>query len=121
MEWHDRRARDEINQAIRMGLADVDAGRFRPYRTGIELLRAVARVAPRELRWRRGAYEFVADRPAIDLLTGGPDCRTGLDALTAGGDAMLNAWIGSWAADEESFRRERRAILLYPETEEDAA
>jgi uncharacterized protein YbbC (DUF1343 family) len=104
-----------------------DAGGFRPYRAGVELLRAVARVAPRELRWRRGAYEFVADRPAIDLLTGGPECRAALDAIAGGGaaaargEALLGSWIDSWAAGEESFRRERREILLYPETAEGAA
>ncbi len=68
-------------------------------------------MAPRQLAWRRAAYEFVSDRPAIDLLTGGPECRT---ALAAGGGA-LDAWMGTWPADEESFRRERRGILLYPE------
>ncbi|HEV3455875.1 MAG TPA: DUF1343 domain-containing protein [Thermoanaerobaculia bacterium] len=92
-------------------LVVTDPRRFRSYRTGVELLRAVARLAPRQLVWRRAAYEFVSDRPAIDLLTGGPECRT---ALAAGGGA-LDAWMDTWPADEESFRRERRGILLYPE------
>ncbi|MBV8199902.1 MAG: DUF1343 domain-containing protein [Acidobacteria bacterium] len=94
--------------------------RFRPYRTGVELLRAVARAAPRHLAWRRAAYEFESERPAIDLLTGGPECRAALTAIAAaagdaGGDSALDAWMASWAADEESFRLERRGILLYPE------
>lgn len=89
-----------------------DPCRFRSYRTGVELLRAVAQVAPRQLVWRRAAYEFVADRPAIDLLTGGPECRR---ALAAGDGAALDAWMAGWAADEASFREERRGILLYPE------
>ncbi len=87
-----------------------DAGSFRPYRTGVELLRAVAAVAPAHLAWRREAYEFVADRPAIDLLCGGPWCRDGL----AGGAGGLDAWVASWPADEAAFRQERRPILLYP-------
>lgn len=114
-------------------LVVTDAASFRPYRTGVELLRALARVAPGELRWRRAAYEFVADRPAIDLLTGGSECRAAVEAIAAGhaggaggagaagGEAMLDAWIGSWAGHEESFRRERSEILLYPETAEGAA
>jgi uncharacterized protein YbbC (DUF1343 family) len=103
-------------------LVVTDPDRFRPYRTGVELLRAVARVAPRQLAWRRAAYEFVADRPAIDLLTGGPECRAALEhggpgdaGGGGGGDAALDAWMDGWAADEESFRRERRDVLLYPE------
>lgn len=95
---------------------------FAAYRTGVELLRAVARVAPHRLAWRRNAYEFVADRPAIDLLTGGPRCRTALDAIGAAsagddGGMALDAWIASWAADEETFRQERRGVLLYPDAD----
>jgi uncharacterized protein YbbC (DUF1343 family) len=98
-------------------LVPTDAGHLRPYRTGVELLRAVAQLAPEQLVWRREAYEFVTDRPAIDLLTGGPDCRV---ALAAGGASPgpLDDWIASWAADEESFRDERRDVLLYPESAE---
>ena len=33
----------------------------------------------RPSRWREAPYEFVADRPAIDLLTGGDDFRRALD------------------------------------------
>jgi uncharacterized protein YbbC (DUF1343 family) len=104
-------------------LVVTDARRFSPYRTGIELLRAVARVAPGQLVWRREAYEFVTDRPAIDLLTGGAECRAGLTAgdpstPRAGAPGGLDGWMAGWAADEESFRRERREILLYPEEPE---
>jgi uncharacterized protein YbbC (DUF1343 family) len=81
------------------------------YRTGVELLRAVAETAPGVFAWRREAYEFVADRAAIDLLCGGPWCRAGL-----AGEADLDAWIAGWPADEAAFRAERRPILLYPET-----
>jgi uncharacterized protein YbbC (DUF1343 family) len=104
-------------------LVVTDAGSFRPYRTGVELLRAVARVAPARLVWRRAPYEFVADRPAIDLLTGGPECRAALAELVAGDDGggALDTWMESWTADEESFRQERRDILLYPEPAEPAA
>jgi uncharacterized protein YbbC (DUF1343 family) len=93
-------------------LVVTDPRRFRPYRTGVELLRGVARVAPRQLAWRRAAYEFVTDRPAIDLLTGGPECRA---ALADGGGEALDAWMETWAAGEASFRQERRDVLLYPE------
>ena len=38
-EWESRRDRDEINAAIRKGLADVDAGRHRPADEVMEELR----------------------------------------------------------------------------------
>jgi uncharacterized protein YbbC (DUF1343 family) len=84
---------------------------FQPYRSGVELLRAAAVVAPRQFAWRAAPYEFVSDRPAIDLLTGGTACRA---AVEAGGRGLAE-WIAGWAAGEEQFRSERRAALLYPE------
>ncbi|HVT59367.1 MAG TPA: DUF1343 domain-containing protein [Thermoanaerobaculia bacterium] len=84
---------------------------FRPYRTGVELLRAAAAVGPGRFAWRRAPYEFVGDRPAIDLLTGSAACRAAIDA----GGRGLTDWIAGWTGDEKRFRQERRAALLYPE------
>jgi len=83
---------------------------FRSYRTGIEMLDVVARLGA--LQWRAAPYEFVADIPAIDLLTGGTDCRKALES-----GAGLSEWIATFAAEEEAFRVERREVLLYPEGE----
>ena len=63
-------------------------------------------------RWRQAPYEFVADRPAIDLLTGSDDFRRAIDSEPG---ADLGAWIETFAADEQEFREEREEILLYPE------
>jgi uncharacterized protein YbbC (DUF1343 family) len=92
-----------------------DRRAFRPYRTGIELLAAFREAAPAVFAWREAAYEFVADRPALDLLTGGEACRRALESGRG-----LTDWIASWAADEETFREERRGVLLYPEEPEEA-
>ena len=83
-----------------------------PYRLGIEVLIALKSVAPEAFRWRAAPYEVVADRPAIDHLTGGDDFRRGLDG-DGGGD--LAGWLATFAADENAFRTEREEILLYPE------
>lgn len=93
-----------------------DADAFQSYRTGIELLDAVIRLAPEVFTWRDAPYEFVADRPAIDLLTGGSEARHVLES----GEGLQD-WIATWAADEARFREERRDILLYPETDSEAA
>ena len=86
-----------------------DEAVFPTYRAGVELLRAIHELAPETLRWRAAPYEFVADRPAIDLLTGGDDFRTRLEG---GGD--VGAWIAGWRDDEEAFLEERAPALLYP-------
>ena len=91
-------------------LVVTDPHRFRSYRAGVELLNAVRGLAPDVFAWRSAPYEFVTDRPAIDLLTGDTACR---EAIESG--QGLEDWFATWAAGEESFREERRQILLYPE------
>ena len=44
IEWDSRRNRDDINAAIREGLADVDAGRTRPANEVTEELRKKHRI-----------------------------------------------------------------------------
>jgi uncharacterized protein YbbC (DUF1343 family) len=85
---------------------------FRPYATGVHLLRACAQSGQRQFAWRAAPYEFVSDRPAIDLLTGGPACRA---AVESAGTGPLDDWMAGWSSDEARFRAERRAVLLYPE------
>jgi uncharacterized protein YbbC (DUF1343 family) len=87
-----------------------DEKAFRSYRTGIELLDGIHRLWPNEFAWREAPYEFVVDRPAIDLLTGGNEYREAVE-----NEDGLTEWIASWEADEQAFREERREILLYPE------
>jgi len=87
-----------------------DGAAFRSFRTGVELLAALAELEPGVFAWRRDPYEFVSDRPAIDLLSGDSRLRRSLE-----GDEDLSDWIDSWSADESAFRDERRSILLYPE------
>ncbi|MDY7095038.1 MAG: DUF1343 domain-containing protein [Acidobacteriota bacterium] len=91
-----------------------DAGAFRAYRTGVELLAALREVAPEAFRWRSKPYEFVSDRAAIDLLAGGPRLRQALEGPSSESKAELQAWIDSWPADEEAFRRRCAEIYLYP-------
>jgi uncharacterized protein YbbC (DUF1343 family) len=93
-------------------LVVVDGEKVRGYRLGLEILIALKSVAPKLFRWREAPYEFVADRPAIDLLTGSDEFRRALDGDAA---ADLAAWFDTFATDEKAFREERAEILLYPE------
>jgi uncharacterized protein YbbC (DUF1343 family) len=87
-----------------------DPRAFRSYRTGAELLDAIHRLWPDDFAWREAPYEFVSDRPAIDLLTGGPEYRQAIES----GEGLAD-WIATWKNDEREFRDECREILLYPE------
>ena len=85
-----------------------DRRTFCPYLTGVASLRAVRALWPDELHWRTRAYEFVADRPAIDLLCGGPTVRELIDA-----GAPTDAIAATWRDDEARFRAARAPHLLY--------
>lgn len=98
----------QVCGGVELVVTDPDA--FRSYRAGVELLDEVYRLDPERFEWREKPYEFVSDRAAIDLLTGGPECR---EAIESG--EGLQDWMANWAADEREFRKERREILLYPE------
>jgi uncharacterized protein YbbC (DUF1343 family) len=86
----------------------VDREAFQPVRTGLAVLAAIRDLAGRNFAWRTEPYEFVADRPAIDLLFGSDRERLGLEAGMSWRDLARE-----WEAEEEAFRRERRAVLLY--------
>lgn len=81
---------------------------FRPYEAYQRMLATALRSVPLEERWRTETYEFVSDRPAIDLLTGGPEFRTVVD-----GGGSLDDGLAFEARGAARFDDERRATWLY--------
>jgi len=81
---------------------------FRPYHSYLRLLAAVLPTLPARSRWRAEAYEFVSDRPAIDLLTGGPEFRKAIDE-----GSSLDALFAEEARGAAAFDEERRTAWLY--------
>ncbi len=81
---------------------------FRPVRTGLALLAAMRELSEEHFDWRREPYEFVSDRPAMDLLFGSDRERLALEA----GEPWSRI-VQRWEAEEEAFRELRRKFLLY--------
>ena len=86
----------------------VDRTAFQPYRTGVAMLRALHLLVGEAFRWRTEKYEFVSNRPAIDLLSGGAEIRLGIDA-----GVSLAGLCATWTPAESAFADRRRACLLY--------
>lgn len=86
----------------------VDRATFRPYRTGIAILRELWALGGDAFRWRTERYEFVSDRPAIDLLTGSDAVRLGIER----GEAIEEIFAG-WLPAERAFADRRRPHLIY--------
>jgi uncharacterized protein YbbC (DUF1343 family) len=85
-----------------------DAAALPSYRAGVELLEVLCGLTPAGELWREEPYEFVRDRPAIDLLAGCDELRRCVEAGSG-----CAAWRSSWRADEASFRAAREPWLLY--------
>jgi uncharacterized protein YbbC (DUF1343 family) len=81
---------------------------FRPYEAYLRMLAAVLPSLPAKERWRTEEYEFVSDRPAIDLLTGGPEFRTAVDE-----GASLDELFAEEARGAAQFDGERSQAWLY--------
>ncbi len=86
-----------------------DHAAFRPWRLQALAFKALRRLEPERELWRDFPYEYERDRPAIDLLNGGPSLREWVDDAAAT-PADLDALA---LPDEASWRDEREAVLLY--------
>ncbi|HEX4611774.1 MAG TPA: DUF1343 domain-containing protein [Urbifossiella sp.] len=87
-----------------------DRRAFRPVRAGLAVLATLRELAGGRFAWRTEEYEFVRDRPAIDLLLGSDRERLALDAGRPWPEAAA-----AWEPEEAAFADRRRPYLLYPE------
>jgi uncharacterized protein YbbC (DUF1343 family) len=85
-----------------------DPLRFKPYHGYLRLIRESRRLMGEAFRWRTEPYEFVADRPAIDLLTGGPEYRHVVE-----NDGDLDALLDKDAIAAAQFAEYRAPHLIY--------
>ena len=85
-----------------------DRAAFRPYRAGIALLRELWAVGGQGFGWRTEPYEFVSNRPAIDLLTGGEQIRLGIER-----GCSPEEIFASFLPAERAFHDRRQDHLIY--------
>jgi uncharacterized protein YbbC (DUF1343 family) len=86
-----------------------DRNSFKPLRTTLALLRAIAELYPNELQWRTEPYEYVSDRLAIDLLYGNPALRETIFK----DDFSLTILEENWQEEFASFSKIRQEYLIY--------
>lgn len=80
----------------------------RSLRTTWALLAAAWRLSKGAMRWRTERYEFVEDRPALDLLAGGAWLRAALEAGTP-----AHELVAAQEAGRQRFLERRRRFLRY--------
>jgi uncharacterized protein YbbC (DUF1343 family) len=86
----------------------LDPERFDAYASYLRLIAAVAAQAGDAFQFRTEPYEFVSDRPALDLLCGGPEPRELIAA-----NASLDDWLAQDAREADRFAQARQPFLLY--------
>jgi uncharacterized protein YbbC (DUF1343 family) len=87
----------------------IDRARFKPFLTGLAVIAAARRLAPRRFAWRQPPYEFEHHRLPIDILFGTDRIRHAIEA-----ERTLASVERSWEPDVGRWLRERRPFLLYP-------
>lgn len=85
-----------------------DRGRLEPVLLGLTTIAVARDLEPERFRWRTERYEFVSDRPAIDLLAGTDAWRIALDA-----GAAPRALLADTGAALATFEETARAVRLY--------
>lgn len=87
-----------------------DRHAFRSYAAYLRWIAAALAQRPEGVQpWRTEEYEYETRRPAIDLLTGGPEYR---QLVNAG--EPLDDYLAEDAAGAAAFEEERRSVLRYP-------
>jgi uncharacterized protein YbbC (DUF1343 family) len=96
----------QVCQGFQIHVTDVAA--YRPYLTTLALLQDIIDCHRDRFEWKKPPYEYVTDKPPIDVLTGDPAVR---EALESGAD--LRALSRSWRREIAAFEAESRAVRLY--------
>ena len=82
--------------------------RLQPVRLGVAAIVHARAQDPARFRWRTERYEFVEDKPAIDLLTGSDAFRQSIEA-----GKNTQELCSMWDAERAKYLKAREKVLLY--------
>jgi uncharacterized protein YbbC (DUF1343 family) len=85
-----------------------DSRSVQAVRLGVAAIVHARNQEPGKFRWRTEKYEFVDDKPAIDLLAGGSAFRTRVEQ-----GAPVSQLCDLWEAERTAFARDRQRFFLY--------
>ena len=85
-----------------------DDRRFKPFRTGVALVRAIHELYPEKLNFIKGVYEFNDIHPAFDLLAGKSRIRKMIQE-----HRPLDEIADTWRKDEQTFAVAKQEFHLY--------
>ena len=87
----------------------MDRERFKPFKTGVAVIKAIHDLYPKDFMWKQPPYEYETEKMPIDILAGTEDLRRGIEK-----GEQLNVMEECWSEQSHSFHQAvRRKFLLY--------
>lgn len=87
----------------------MDRLRFKPFKTGVAIIKAAHDLYPDEFSWRRPPYEYETERLPIDILTGSDRIRKDIEEGVSL-ERMEESWTEEWRVFDKKVRKR---FLLY--------
>jgi uncharacterized protein YbbC (DUF1343 family) len=85
-----------------------DARKLEPVKLGVACIVHARNQHKLHFKWRTEKYEFVDDKPAIDLLTGSAKFRESAEQ-----GASVDELCAPWISEKQDFLQRRQGALLY--------
>ena len=85
-----------------------DRGRFKPFKTGVAVLKAIHNTYPRDFAWKQPPYEYEEIKLPIDILAGTDRLRKEIEAWKDLDE--MEKW---WKEETKEFEKTRRKYLMY--------
>jgi uncharacterized protein YbbC (DUF1343 family) len=86
----------------------LDRERFKPFKTGVAILKAIHNTYPRDFKWNQPPYEYEEVNLPIEILAGSDHLRKDIEAWK---DLdQMEQW---WMDETKVFEKTRKKFLLY--------
>lgn len=85
-----------------------DRQKFKPFKTGVAVLKAVHNTYPRDFKWKEPPYEYEEVSLPIDILAGSDRLRKDIEAWKDLSE--MEQW---WKEESRAFEKIRKTFLLY--------
>lgn len=85
-----------------------DRGKFKPFKTGVAVLKAIHNTYPRDFKWKQPPYEYEEISLPIDILAGTDRLRKDIEAWRDIDE--MEKW---WKQEAKGFEKTRKKYLIY--------
>jgi len=86
----------------------IDRDKFRPFKTGVAILKAIHELYHKHFAWKEPPYEYEKEKMPIDILAGTDRLRK--DIVNGESLESMEAW---WSEELKVFEKTRKKYLLY--------